>query len=72
MSSPSKQPPDERFLISAAEAAELLSISPRTLWTLTQSGEISTVRIGRRVMYSPSVLRRWVRERSTGGKNASN
>ena len=48
------------LLISAAQAAKTLGISPRNLWTQTQSGTIPSIKLGRRVMYSPSSLQNWV------------
>jgi len=46
------------------EAAKLLSISERTLWTLTQRGEVPAKRIGtgrrRTVLYSVAELRAWL------------
>jgi excisionase family DNA binding protein len=40
------------LLIIAREAARLLSISERKLWTLTKSGKFPCVRIGASVRYS--------------------
>jgi len=37
----------EKLLVTAREAAKLLSISEKTLWTLTNRGGIQAVRIGR-------------------------
>jgi predicted DNA-binding transcriptional regulator AlpA len=48
------------LLISAVQAAKELGISPRNLWTQTQSGTIPSIKLGRRVMYSPSSLMDWV------------
>lgn len=48
------------MLISALKAAKTLGISPRSLWTQTQSGTIPFIKIGRRVMYSPISLQDWV------------
>ena len=48
------------LLISAVQAAKELGISPRSLWTQTRSGIIPSIRLGRRVMYSPSILQDWV------------
>ena len=48
------------LLIGATMAAKTLGISPRSLWTQTQSGTIPFIKIGRRVMYSPSSLQDWV------------
>ena len=39
------------LLVDARTAAILLSISQRTLWTLTRRAEIVAVRIGCRVLY---------------------
>ena len=44
------------LLVRPAEAARLLSVSQRTLWTLTQSGVLPCVRLGRSVRYSPAAL----------------
>lgn len=49
------------LLLTVAEAADALRISVRLLWTLTQSGEIRSVRIGQRgVRYAPAELQRWI------------
>lgn len=47
---------DESHLLRAAEAAELLAISERHLWSLTKSGEIRCVRLGRAVRYDRADL----------------
>lgn len=65
---------DENFenlpmLISATKAAELLGISARHLWTLTKSGDIPCIRVGRRVMYSPTLLQEWVNSNAIKGGN---
>jgi predicted DNA-binding transcriptional regulator AlpA len=59
------------LLISAVKAAKTLGISPRNLWTQTQSGTIPSIKLGRRVMYSPSSLQDWVNKNIVvgGGKN---
>jgi hypothetical protein len=52
-----------KLLLSATDAAEALTISPRTLWSLTAPrGPIPCVRLGSRVLYSPEALRRWIDE----------
>ena len=61
------------MLFTAPEAAKALAISPRTLWSLTDSGEIPAVRIGRAVRYDPSDLRAWIdRRKSANGKGQGN
>lgn len=52
--------PAVRLLLTPNEAARALSISPRTLWTLTHSGQIPFVRIGWLVRYSPADLQAWI------------
>jgi excisionase family DNA binding protein len=49
-----------RLLIDAHETARALSISERKLWGLTDKGEIPSVRIGRRVLYSVHALQGWI------------
>lgn len=41
----------EDSLMRVPEAARFLSISPRSLWALTKSGQIAHVRIGTSVRY---------------------
>ena len=43
-------------LLRSDEAARLLAISPRKLWTLTDEGQIPVVRIDRSVRYDPANL----------------
>ncbi len=56
----SATPKQEKLLLSASETAEILSISARLLWTKTKSGEIPSVRLGTRVLYSVAKLRAWL------------
>ena len=51
------------LLITASEAAALLTISPRKLWSMTNAGQVPCIRMGRTVRYCPTALREWV-ERS--------
>jgi excisionase family DNA binding protein len=51
-----------RLLLTADEAAFALAISPRTLWTLTNAGQIPCVHLGRCVRYAPDALQDWIRE----------
>ena len=44
-------PSAPKLLLTPNEASGMLSISPRTLWALTQAGAIPVVRIGRSTRY---------------------
>lgn len=57
------------LLFTPAQAAEALSISPRKLWSLTASGEIPVVRIGRAVRYPVDRLREWIDAQGEGARN---
>jgi len=46
--------------MTALDAANALAISPRKLWGLTRSGEITCVRIGRAVRYSVQDLQAFI------------
>jgi excisionase family DNA binding protein len=51
----------EPMLLTARQAAKVLSISERTLFSLTKSGSITAVRFGgRNVRYDPADLRAWI------------
>lgn len=60
---PSAPNPSVKLLLTAVEAAQSLSISPRTLWTLTHRGELPCVRVGVRVLYDVDDLRAWINRR---------
>ncbi len=47
-------------LLSVHDTAELLGLSPRTLYNLVARGQIPVQRVRRRVMFRPSALERWL------------
>lgn len=47
-------------LVTAREAAKVLGVCEKTLWSIANRGEIPVVRIGRSVRYDPRDLARWV------------
>lgn len=53
--------PSERLAVNRREAARLLGVSERLLWTWTNAGEIPHVRLGTRVLYPIEQLRAWLR-----------
>ncbi len=53
-----------KLLLSSREAALRLSISERTLWTLTKSGQIACVRIGSAKRYSVRELEDFIARRN--------
>jgi excisionase family DNA binding protein len=56
-------------LLTARETAKLLSISERTLFTLTKSGDMKAVRFGQAVRYDPEAIKQWIEQHSrTAGK----
>jgi excisionase family DNA binding protein len=57
-------------LTTAKEAATLLSISPRLLWSITKLGQIPTVRIGGRVLYDLEDLEAFIQARKSRPKKA--
>jgi excisionase family DNA binding protein len=57
---PMTRPDISPLLLTPDQAATVLAICPRTLWSRTVSGEIPYVRIGRSVRYSPDDLNTWI------------
>lgn len=55
------------MLVPPREAARLLAISERTLWSLTRSREIPHVRLRRCVRYDIEDLREWIATNKNGG-----
>ena len=50
--------PASRLLISTRDAATLLSVSERTIWSMCRDGRLASVRIGRALRISTDELRR--------------
>jgi len=51
----------EKLLLSAREAAKALSISARTLWSMTAPrGPIPCLRLNSRVLYPVDGLKKWI------------
>lgn len=53
-------------LLDRDEAADWLGVSTRTLDDLEEAGRISSIRIGRRVLYHPETLQAFVRAEARG------
>ena len=47
-------------MLTREEVCELLHISKPTLWLKTKNGEIECVRVGRRVLYSESSIKKYM------------
>ncbi len=50
----------DKLLVDAKAAANMLSVSQRTLWTHTNRGEIPRVKVGTLVRYSIVDLQKWI------------
>lgn len=57
----------DRILLRPREAAEVLGVCERTLWSLTQTGDLPCVRLGKAVRYRPETLREWAEASEKGG-----
>ncbi|MCK4871143.1 MAG: helix-turn-helix domain-containing protein [Phycisphaerales bacterium] len=53
--------------MSAEETAKALTLSPRTLASLTSAGCIPSFTVGRRRLYGVDALRAWVAEQTAKG-----
>ena len=58
---------DFKLLLTPRDAAKALSISERTLWSLTQRGDVPVVRLGRSVRYDPRDLTAFIDRMKAGG-----
>ena len=56
-----------QLLIDGKRAAAVLCVSPRTLAKLTSTGELPSVKVGRRRLYRLATLAAWVEGREEGG-----
>jgi len=61
------KPLSEPILVDSREAARRLSICERTLWSLTKSRQIPSLRIGKCVRYRVADLETWAKEQVDAG-----
>lgn len=54
-------------LLQARDAARILSISERGLWSLAKSGKLKSVRIGRLVRFDVQDLAAFIQAAKSGG-----
>lgn len=57
----------EPLALRPREAAKMLGIGERLLWSKTNAGEIPHMRIGRRVVYPVHLLVGWMDEQAAKG-----
>ncbi len=55
--------PIEKLLLTEVETAQVLGVSPRTVWGLADSGELPTVRVGRAKRYDRRDIEAWIQRR---------
>jgi len=68
MNNPPNNPTIEP-LLDSKQAAHLLGIGVRKMWSLQIGGDIPCLRIGRAVRFDPADLRRWIdRQKRKGGR----
>src|SRR3954467_15660986 len=58
--------PRHPLLVDSHEAARLLAVSERTLWALTDAGEVRCLRLGRAKRYAVAELERFIARRMEG------
>lgn len=63
---------EEKLALSVEEAAQMLGVCSKVVYTLTHRADFPTIKIGRRTLVSAEGLRDWVRKQSgqEGGWNA--
>lgn len=61
-------PSQTRLALRPREAARALGIGVRLLWSLTNSGQIPSIRIGRCRVYSVAALADWLRDNTQGSQ----
>ncbi len=60
-------PAKPALLLTPADAAQALAISPRKLWSMPHAGEIPHIKMGRSVRYPLTKLQAWIAAEAKGG-----
>jgi excisionase family DNA binding protein len=58
-------PAEPKLTLNRKEAAALLGIGVKLLWSKTKANRIPHIRIGGRVLYVREVLERWLEDQAT-------
>lgn len=58
------------LLLKPKDAATVLAISPRKLWSLTASGKVPHIRVGRAIRYPHAALLEWIAAETTNSSSA--
>jgi excisionase family DNA binding protein len=59
------------LLVDRHEAARLLGVSPKTIFTMTKEGQLPSVPVRRAVRYSVADLTAWIAARRTVSRRAA-
>ena len=59
----SSPPARPALSLAPRQAAKALAISPRKLWSITASGEIPAIRVGRCKRYTVTDLEAWIEQK---------
>lgn len=62
---------EPRKLLTGREAAKVLGVCDKTLWAMTNRGEMPAVRRGRSVRYDPADLNQWIASNKSRGPKCS-
>lgn len=68
---PSAADSPESLLVDVPTAARLLSLCEKSVWNLTNQGDLPAVRVGRRVLYDPADLKAWIARTKTVSRPAA-
>ncbi len=56
----------EKLLLKPAEVVEVIGVSRKAIYEMVASGELPSIRIGRRVRIPVNALREWIEQQSEG------
>jgi excisionase family DNA binding protein len=51
-------------LLNVAEVADILGVSTQTIYSWVSKGRLPVVKVGRRTLFHPSEIERWISMRS--------
>jgi len=64
---PSSRGIDAEPLLKAPAVARMLAVSTRTVYVMSERGDLPSVKIGRAVRFDPAAIRRFVATGGNGG-----
>jgi predicted DNA-binding transcriptional regulator AlpA len=72
MSTEVQNPQQAQYALSLRQVGQALTLSARSVWSLTKSGQLPSFQVGRRRLVSPAALNNFIADREAAEQQSNN